>query len=205
MSGAKADSLSTAVYRPWFERHKGADQITGSRTADMKAAIVEEFRDRATILIATESAAEGINLQLSVNYDLPWNPRRIEQRIGPLPSLRAEARRGRRELRQRNNAADQRVFQLLSEKFRFFDGVFGASDEVLGAIESGVDLEKRIAAVYQECRSRSGIQAAFDQLHLELDDNISNRLAQTRRDLLDTSTKTCTAGSACTASARPRP
>ena len=47
----------------------------------------------------------------------------------------------------RKNAADQRVFELLSEKFHLFEGVFGASDEVLGAIESGVDFEKRIAEI----------------------------------------------------------
>ena len=49
----------------------------------------------------------------------------------------------------KKNAADQRVYQLLDQKFRLFDGVFGASDEVLGAIESGVDFEKRILAIYQ--------------------------------------------------------
>ena len=188
ISGANADPLSAAIYRRWFERHKGTDQITGSRTADMKAAVVEEFRDRATILVATESAAEGINLQfcsLIVNYDLPWNPQRIEQRIGRCHRYGQKHDVVVVNFVNRNNAADQRVFQLLAEKFRLFDGVFGASDEVLGAIESGVDLEKRIAAVYQDCRSHSEIQAAFDQLQLELDDNISNRLAQTRRDLLE--------------------
>jgi CRISPR/Cas system-associated endonuclease/helicase Cas3 len=68
----------------------------------------------------------------------------------------------------RKNEADQRVYQLLSEKFRLFEGVFGASDEVLGAIESGVDFEKRIAGIYQECRQPEQIRAAFDQLQLEL-------------------------------------
>ncbi len=57
ISGTNADAESGAIYRQWFERHKGTDQISGSRTADMKAAIVEEFCERATILIATESAA----------------------------------------------------------------------------------------------------------------------------------------------------
>ena len=62
----------------------------------------------------------------------------------------------------RTNAADQRVFQLLSEKFKLFEGVFGASDEVLGTIESGVDFERRIAQIYQDCRTEEEIQAAFD-------------------------------------------
>lgn len=51
------------------------------------------------------------------------------------------------------NAADVRVYQLLAEKFKLFDGVFGASDEVIGAIESGVEFEKRIVAIYQQCRT----------------------------------------------------
>ncbi len=55
------------------------------KTADTRAALVEHFRDRGTVMIATEAGAEGINLQfcsLVINYDLPWNPQRIEQRIG---------------------------------------------------------------------------------------------------------------------------
>lgn len=51
----------------------------------MKAALVDEFRSNSKVLIATEAAAEGINLQfcsLVVNYDLPWNPQRVEQLIG---------------------------------------------------------------------------------------------------------------------------
>jgi adenine-specific DNA-methyltransferase len=87
-------------------------------------------------------------------------------------------------LNQRN-AADQRVFQLLSEKLRLFDGVFGASDEVLGALESGVDIERRIAQVYQTCRSSAEIDAAFDALQLELEEQIRDRMAQTRQSVLE--------------------
>jgi len=129
--------------------------------------LVEYFRDEAVIMIATEAGAEGINLQfcsLVVNYDLPWNPQRIEQRIGRCH------RYGQRHdvvvvnFLNRKNAADQRVYQLLSEKFKLFEGVFGASDEVLGNIESGVDFEKRIAQIYQQCRTEDEIQSAFDAL-----------------------------------------
>ncbi len=63
MNATNADPDSTRVYRQWLERHQGTNAISGSPSADKKAAIVEEFRDRATILIATESAAEGVNLQ----------------------------------------------------------------------------------------------------------------------------------------------
>jgi hypothetical protein len=84
-----------------------------------------------------------------------------------------------------SNAADQRVYALLSEKFKLFEGVFGASDEVLGAIESGVDFEKRIAAIYQRCRKHEEIKVAFDQLQLELSLEINESMTQTRRKLLE--------------------
>ena len=188
MNGTNSDPESRRIYHDWQERHAGTDQISGSRSADTKAAIVEEFRDRASILIATESAAEGVNLQfcsLVVNYDLPWNPQRIEQRIGRCH------RYGQRHdvvvvnFLNKRNAADQRVYELLAEKFKLFEGVFGSSDEVLGALESGVDLERRIVQVYQECRTAEEIQAAFDVLQKDLDEQIAARMAQTRQTLLD--------------------
>ena len=117
----------------------------------MRSAIVDYFRDQGQIMIATEAGAEGINLQfcsLVVNYDLPWNPQRIEQRIGRCHRYGQKHDVVVVNFLNRTNAADQRVFQLLSEKFKLFEGVFGASDEVLGAIESGVDFEKRFASIY---------------------------------------------------------
>jgi ERCC4-related helicase len=85
LNGQNSDPASQAIYRDWLARHQGTDAVSGSKTADMKAAVVEAFRERKSILIATESGAEGINLQfcsLVINYDLPWNPQRVEQRIG---------------------------------------------------------------------------------------------------------------------------
>jgi hypothetical protein len=70
----------------------------------------------------------------------------------------------------RGTTADQRVFELLDEKLHLFDGVFGASDGVLGALESGVDIERRIAEVYQTCRTTAEITAAFDALQAMLDE-----------------------------------
>ncbi|MBI2837902.1 MAG: DEAD/DEAH box helicase [Acidobacteria bacterium] len=185
---SNTDDRSKQIYRDWLQRHDGTDRVTGSRTADMRSALVDYFREQGRIMIATEAGAEGINLQfcsLVVNYDLPWNPQRIEQRIGRCH------RYGQRHdvvvvnfLNQKNEA-DQRVFQLLSEKFQLFEGVFGASDEVLGAIESGVDFEKRIASIYQRCRRPEEIQAAFDQLQLELNIEISASMTRTRQQLLE--------------------
>ncbi|MBI1368225.1 MAG: DEAD/DEAH box helicase [Planctomycetes bacterium] len=176
------------IYQRWLAKHQGTDRVTGSRAVDMKAAIVEHFRDEATILIATEAAAEGVNLQfcsLVVNFDLPWNPQRIEQRIGRCHRYGQKHDVVVVNFLNRRNEADKRVYELLSEKFRLFDGVFGASDEVLGALESGVDIERRIAEVYQTCRTNAEIQAAFDTLQAELDAKIQARLAATRQALLE--------------------
>ncbi len=176
------------IYKSWLAKHQGADRVTGSRAIDMKAAIVEHFRDDATILVATEAAAEGVNLQfcsLVVNFDLPWNPQRIEQRIGRCHRYGQKHDVAVVNFLNRRNEADKRVYELLSEKFRLFDGVFGASDEVLGVLESGVDIERRIAEVYQTCRTNSEIQGAFDALQAELDAKIQARLAATRQALME--------------------
>lgn len=188
INGSNNDHQSKTIYQEWLKKHQGSDKISGSKSADMKAALVEHFKDKATILIATESAAEGVNLQfcsLVVNYDLPWNPQRVEQRIGRCHRYGQKFDVVVVNFLNKKNAADQRVFQLLSEKFKLFDGVFGASDEVLGTIENGVDIEKRIAAVYQVCRTADEIQLAFDELQTELDDQIKLALETTRVKLLE--------------------
>jgi len=188
MNGTNTDPQSKAIYAEWVKKHAGSDKLSGSKTADMKAAIVEHFRDTATILIATESAAEGVNLQfcsLVVNFDLPWNPQRVEQRIGRCHRYGQKFDVVVVNFLNKRNAADQRVYQLLAEKFKLFDGVFGASDEVLGVIENGVDIEKRIARVYQTCRTADEIQHAFDEIQQELDEQIKVALETTRLNLLE--------------------
>jgi len=187
-NGTNTDARSKQIYRRWLEKHAGTDRISGSASADMRAALVEFFRDEAAIMIATEAAAEGINLQfcnLIVNYDLPWNPQRIEQRIGRCHRYGQKFDVVVVNFLNKNNAADQRVYQLLDEKFRLFSGVFGASDEVLGAVESGVDFEKRIAAIYQRCRTEEQIAFEFDQLQHELEAEIGAKQRDAREMLLD--------------------
>ncbi|GIW31653.1 MAG: helicase SNF2 [Meiothermus sp.] len=187
-NGANNDPLSREIYQRWLERHRGTDRVSGSPSADMRAAIVEHFRDEAAIMIATEAAAEGINLQfcnLVVNYDLPWNPQRIEQRIGRCHRYGQQFDVVVVNFLNKANAADRRVYELLDQKFRLFNGVFGASDEVLGAIESGVDFEKRIAEIYQKCRTPEQIQFEFDQLQRELEEQIASARRDARDKLLE--------------------
>jgi adenine-specific DNA-methyltransferase len=187
-NGTNTDPESRAIYQDWLARHAGSDRVTGSRTADMRSALVDYFRERGKIMIATEAGAEGINLQfcsMVVNYDLPWNPQRIEQRIGRCHRYGQKHDVVVVNFLNRKNEADQRVYQLLSEKFQLFEGVFGASDEVLGAIESGVDFEKRIAGIYQQCRQTEDIRAAFDELQLELNTEIASAMTHARQKLLE--------------------
>jgi hypothetical protein len=187
-NGTNRDPESTTTYEQWIEVNRGSGRVSGSRPIDVRTAIIEHFRDHVSIMIATEAAAEGINLQfcsLVVNFDLPWNPQRIEQRIGRCH------RYGQKHdvvvinfLNQRNEA-DRRVYELLNEKFNLFTGIFGASDEVLGSVESGVDFERRILEIYQQCRTPEEIESAFEALQKELDETISSRIQDTRQILLE--------------------
>ena len=187
MNGQNKDSASQAIYADWLTRHAGSDAISGSKTADMKAAIVEAFKNDKTILIATESGAEGINLQfcsLLVNFDLPWNPQRVEQRIGRCHRYGQKIDVMVVNLLDLKNRAEERVFQLLNDKFHLFEGVFGASDEVLGAIESGTDFVKRVFEIQQTARSNEEIDAAFNALQAELDDKIKADMLDARGKLI---------------------
>ncbi|MBX5482883.1 MAG: DEAD/DEAH box helicase [Myxococcaceae bacterium] len=157
-------------------------------TPEERRALVEEFRDRTQILLSTEAGAEGLNLQfcnLLFNYDLPWNPQRLEQRIG-----RCHRYGQKRDVLvvnflNRQNAADARLYELLEKKLNLFDGVFGASDEILGALENGVDFEKRVLEIYQSARSPEEIERAFDKLRADLEARIDTRMTQARSLLLE--------------------
>jgi len=187
-NGSNNGPEETAIYERWLERNRGSDKVTGSRAVNMRTALIEHFRDHASILIATEAAAEGLNLQfcsLVINYDLPWNPQRIEQRIGRCHRYGQKHDVVVINFLNERNEADRRVLELLEQKFNLFSGVFGASDEVLGTIESGVDFEKRILAIYQECRTPEEIDAAFKALQAEMEEQIRSRLEDTRRALFE--------------------
>jgi hypothetical protein len=187
-NGTNSDTESTQIYEKWLAVNQGTGRVAGSRAVNVRAAIMEHFRDEASILIATEAAAEGINLQfcsLVVNFDLPWNPQRIEQRIGRCHRYGQKHDVVVINFLNENNAADQRVYELLNQKFSLFDGVFGASDDVLGSIESGVDFERRVLDIYQQCRTQKEIEQAFQKLQAELDETIQNRLQDTRKILLE--------------------
>jgi len=189
MNGSNNDTGSKAIYADWLERHQGTDAISGSKSSDMKAAIVEAFKsDDKSILISTESGAEGINLQfcsLIVNFDLPWNPQRIEQRIGRCHRYGQKLDVTVVNLLNRKNKAEARVYELLEKKFKLFEGVFGVSDEVLGTIERGIDFERKVLAIVQEARGDEEVQLAFDLLQEEMEEKIDADMLDARKKLME--------------------
>ena len=187
-NGVNNDEQAKRIYKNWRSKYEGTDKVTGSRTADKRQALVDYFREEAQIMIATEAAAEGINLQfcsMLINYDLPWNPQRVEQRIGRCHRYGQQFDVVVVNFINQRNAADVRVFQLLDEKFHLFSGVFGASDEVLGTVESGVDFEKAIARIYQQCRTTEEINKSFDDLQTELQEQIDHKMKTAKEQLME--------------------
>ncbi|MEA2117156.1 SNF2-related protein [Halovibrio sp. HP20-50] len=191
-SGTNNHPDTTVIYQHWLKEHQGTDRVTGSPQVDRRTALIDHFRkddgSGADIMIATEAAAEGVNLQfcaLLINYDLPWNPQRIEQRIGRCHRYGQKYDVVVINFLNTRNQADQRVLELLSEKLHLFSGVFGASDEVLGRIESGIDFEKRILSIYETCRHPDDIELAFNALQEELEEAINDRVKDTQSQLLE--------------------
>lgn len=169
-NGSPGDPTTNAIYRAWSYRNR--NKAAGSRSVEIKNAIVEAFRDEYRILLVTDAGSEGLNLQFCntvINYDLPWNPQKIEQRIGRCHRYGQKNDVAVINLLNTQNEADRRVYEILSGKFELFQGVFGASDRAIGLLESGNDFEKRVAQIYQECRTAEDFTWEFNSLERELD------------------------------------
>ncbi|WP_033106701.1 SNF2-related protein [Microbacterium profundi] len=187
-NGSNNSPESAAIYQRWLVANKDGDLITGIPAADRRKALVDYFRTEGTIMIATEAAAEGINLQfcsMVVNYDLPWNPQRVEQRIGRAHRFGQKHNVVVVNFSNKGNIAEQRILELLANKFHLFESVFGASDEVLGAIEDGLDFEKTISNILTSCRTADELDGAFKQLEAEYAGEISSEMARAKAKVFD--------------------
>ena len=163
------DAMTKEIYRTWQVKNFG--NANYGRSVEYKHAIVDYFRSNAKILICTDAGSEGLNLQFCntvINYDLPWNPMKIEQRIGRCHRYGQEHDVVAINLLNTQNAADQRVYDILARKFELFEGVFGASDIALGALESGTSFEKMVLQIYQTCDTTAEFKKAFDKLDRKL-------------------------------------
>ncbi len=182
-NGSNDTPREREIYRHWLEDNQGSDVITGVASADIRKALVEHFRTHDGVMIATEAASEGINLQfcsMLVNYDLPWNPQRVEQRIGRVHRFGQKHNVIVANFLNRGNTAERRVLELLTDKFQLFSSIFGASDEVLGNIEDGLGFERAVASILSNCRTEEELEAAFHQLEADHADEINQEMARTR-------------------------
>ena len=179
------DAMTKEIFRAWQVKNFGKTNY--GRSVEYKHAIVDYFRDHAKVLIVTDAGSEGLNLQFCntvINYDLPWNPQKIEQRIGRCHRYGQKHDVVAINLLNTDNEADRRVYEILSKKFELFEGVFGASDVALGALESGISFEKRIFNIYQNCRNITAVRKAFADLNRQLDARKNVHAAELRSILL---------------------
>lgn len=124
------DAMTKEIYRAWQVKNFGKTNY--GRSVEYKHAIVDYFKEHSKILIVTDAGSEGLNLQFCntvINYDLPWNPQKIEQRIGRCHRYGQKYDVVAINLLNTGNEADRRVYEILSKKFELFDGVFGASNK----------------------------------------------------------------------------
>lgn len=187
-NGSNNAPEQTVIYQAWLEKNRDGDLITGIAAVDRRKALVDYFREQGTVMIATEAAAEGINLQfcsMLVNYDLPWNPQRVEQRIGRVHRFGQKHNVVVVNFSNKGNIAEQRILELLTNKFQLFSSVFGASDEVLGAIEDGLDFEKTISDILTRCRTANELDAAFRELETQYASEISREMASAKAKVFD--------------------
>lgn len=179
------DFMTKEIYRAWQAKNFGKNNY--GRSVEYKHAIVDYFKHHAKILIVTDAGSEGLNLQFCntvINYDLPWNPQKIEQRIGRCHRYGQKHDVVAINLLNTQNEADKRVYAILSKKFELFDGVFGASDIALGALESGFGFEKLILEIFQKCANRSELTREFDKLERHLDAKRDKKARELRHILL---------------------
>ena len=179
------DAMTKEIFRAWQVKNFGKTHY--GRSVEYKHAIVDYFKDHAKVLIVTDAGSEGLNLQFCntvINYDLPWNPQKIEQRIGRCHRYGQTHDVVAINLLNTDNEADRRVYDILSKKFQLFEGVFGASDVALGALESGVSFEKRILNIYQNCKNITAVRKAFAVLNRQLDARKNVHAAELRSILL---------------------
>lgn len=163
------DAMTKEIYHAWQVKNFG--NANYGRSVEYKHAIVDYFRENAKILICTDAGSEGLNLQFCntvINYDLPWNPMKIEQRIGRCHRYGQKNDVVAINLLNTQNEADKRVYKILSRKFELFEGVFGASDIALGTLESGTSFEKIVLGIYQSCNTTAEFNKAFDKLDRKL-------------------------------------
>lgn len=187
-NGQNNSKESRIILQQWLSRPENSGKASNGFAVNMKAAILDKFKESGKILIATEAGAEGLNLQfcsLVINYDLPWNPQRVEQRIGRCHRIGQKHDVVVINFINKSNIVEQRIYELLDSKFNLFKEILGSSDSILGSLEDGRDIEKSIIDIYENCRTIEEINTAFDKLQDKYKNDIDLSLKKTKEDILN--------------------
>jgi len=163
---------TTQDYLAEFLKAYDVELFHGSLSRDEKERAMARFRDEAEILICTEAGGEGRNMQfcnILVNYDLPWSPLKIEQRIGRLHRFGQADDVYIYNFSTKNTVAE-RVLEILERKLRLFEESIGAPDVLLGQIED----ELKLGSLFMEMAAGLKSSAAVD-------DEVARRLELARR------------------------
>ena len=158
---------ATQVYLQWFLKQHGITSVPfrGGFKRGKKDWMRELFKNNAQVLIATEAGGEGINLQFCshiINYDLPWNPMKLEQRIGRIHRLGQE-----KDVKIYNFAikgtVEEHVMKLLYEKIHLFEKVIGELDDILTKLEFG-NIEEHLVDIFNYSSSEGEMKIKMDNL-----------------------------------------
>lgn len=171
-NGDNLNPQADKIYMAWKKKNKGSPDFKNNPNLDRKTALLSHFKHKADILIATDAAAEGLNLQLCslvVNYDLPWNPQRLEQRIGRCHRYGQKHDVVVVNFLNLDNLAEQRLLELLTSKLQIFEQTLGHSNDPLGTHGNSHDFEHWVSDVFMNSRTEEAIQQAFDEKKRELE------------------------------------
>jgi SNF2 family DNA or RNA helicase len=148
----------------------GFSIFQGNMSAEEKDLAVRKFQDGADVMLCSEIGGEGRNLQFCstmVNYDLPWNPMKIEQRIGRIHRIGQT-----RPVHIYNlcavGTAEHHILEMLDKRINMFELVIGEIDLVLGQANNETEFEERIVDIYARSKSEKEIKTAFENLGDEL-------------------------------------
>jgi SNF2 family DNA or RNA helicase len=148
-----------------------AQAFHGGLDIRQKEAAIARFRQEeaeggARVLVSTESGAEGRNLQFChqlINYDLPWNPMRVEQRIGRLHRLGQEHDVTIFNL-SCHETIEAHIIDLLARKIRMFELVIGELDLILGNLEGAKSFEELLRKAWESSRSERDLAEKLEQV-----------------------------------------
>lgn len=158
---------ATQMYLQWYLKQHGITSVPfrGGFKRGKKDWMRELFQKHAQVLIATEAGGEGINLQFChhiINFDLPWNPMRLEQRIGRIHRLGQE-----KDVRIYNFAikdtVEEHILKLLYEKINLFEKVIGELDDILTKLEFG-NLEDHLIDIFGQSSSEGEMRIKMENL-----------------------------------------